>query len=254
MRLDHDCWILKGGALIPVIKPPNTSEPERFDRFRAYGAMLALSMVTQQEGLMGTSFAVVLGLILGDEGFVLSAEYLRILNPEAAERLAVWYELPKDAPITKCWNISNTKAQNALVSLICDLDLDVSFLTTPHPLCTVDLQAQPSHISDTRTPAVHDVWTSTITQRVLFGSLYEICKTQEFKALKEGFDYKLEGDHDYEATLIRVSSSIVPRDTTIDRTADVRRHRCKSFSRPHVHAHARHLRHCMATLAVPDPD
>lgn len=136
LRLDDDCWIRKGGAHVPIIKPPNTSEPSRFDRLRAYGAVLALSMVTQQEGLMYTSFGVVLGLILGADGFVLSIEYLRILDPEAAELLEVWYALPEDAPVPKCWRETNTKAENDLFSLICELDLDVSILIIPQSDCT----------------------------------------------------------------------------------------------------------------------
>lgn len=93
--------------------------------------MLALSMVTQHEGLMGTSFALVLAFILGEDAFLLSIEYLRILDPDAVERLAVWYELPKDGPVPKCSRTTNTKAQNALFSLLCDLDLDVSSTTNP---------------------------------------------------------------------------------------------------------------------------
>lgn len=125
LRGDHECWTLRGGVFIPLIMPPNTSEPARNDRLRAYGALLALSMVTQQDGLMYTSFAVVLGLILGSEGFTLPIEYIRLLNHDAAERLQVWYDLSEDTPLPKCNLASNTKAQNDLFSLLCDVDLDV---------------------------------------------------------------------------------------------------------------------------------
>lgn len=211
LRKDEDCWTLRGGAFIPLIKPHNTSEPRRFDCMRAYGALLALSLVTQQEGLMYTSFGVVLGLILGSDGFTLSIEYLRLLDPEAAKRLAVWYDLPEGAPVPKCRLESNTKAQNDLFSLLCDLDLDVSPLLPQARLDLANLDVQPAHIPATRTPAVHNVWTSIITQRVLFGGQYEMCETQEFKALKEGFDYQLQDGNTHDGpTLLQVSTLLVP--------------------------------------------
>lgn len=83
---------------------------------------------------MYSSFGVVIGLILGSSGFSLTIEYIRLLNPEAAERLTIWYELPEDAPVPKCIRTSNTKAENDLFSFLCELDLDVRLLLSPsHP-------------------------------------------------------------------------------------------------------------------------
>lgn len=72
---------------------------------------------------------------------------------------------------------------------------------------------KPSHINDLRTSTVHNAWTSTVTQRVLFGGHHEFCETQEFKALKEGFDYQLqEGHGKHGPTLLQVSTlAICPR-------------------------------------------
>lgn len=62
---------------------------------------------------------------------------------------------------------------------------------------------------DTRTAAGHAVWTNTITQRVLFGGQCQVCETQEFRALKEGFDYQLqEGSSRRDPTLLQVSIAI----------------------------------------------
>lgn len=152
--------------------------------------MLALSMVTQREGLKCTSFGVAIALILGSNGFTqLTIQYIRLLNPEAAKRLEVWYRLPKDAPVPTSILRSNTEDQNDLFSLLCNLDLDVSLL--PHCSAPAYPPPQPRHIDVKRTSAEHDAWTSTITQRVLFGGQSDICQTKEFNALKEGFNYHL---------------------------------------------------------------
>lgn len=126
---DQECWTLRGNVYIPVIMPPNTSDPARYDRMRAYGALLALSMVTQQEGLMNTSFGVILALILGSSGFDLSIDYLSLIDSDAAESLQVWYDLAADVAVPRCHSATNTSTQNELFSLICNLDIDVSHLS-----------------------------------------------------------------------------------------------------------------------------
>lgn len=193
--MDTDCWTKKTDAYVLVIMPRGTSSIRRFNRIRAWGALLALSMVTQREGLMYTSFGLAIALILGPEGFTqLSIEYIRLLNPAAAKHLEVWYKLPKDAPVPICRLQSNTREQNDLFSLICDLDLDVRVQLRRFPPA-YHLLSQPRHIDPKRTPAGHDAWTGIITQCVLFGGS-EFCSSQEFDALKSGFDYQLSRSED----------------------------------------------------------
>lgn len=87
-------------------------------------------MVMQQEGMVGTSFALAIALILGSEGFAFTIEYLRLLNPHAAELLNPWYQWPKDAHVPTSVSRSNTVEENKLVAHLCALDIDVSLTST----------------------------------------------------------------------------------------------------------------------------
>lgn len=242
----HDQYVL-------VIMPPNTSNDARLNRIRAWGAMLALSMVTQREGLVYTSFGVAVALIIGTRGFKeMTIEYIRLLNPAAAAILEPWYRLSKDAPVPTCNLASNTREQNELFTLLCDLGFDVSLL----PPCyapAYHLYTKPSHRDSRRTPTEHDTWTSAITQSVLFGRS-DICQTQEFEALREGFNYQLRpyDDGPRRSEVLSGVSALLAVPHSVLTVPDIHGHLRKAHHRDHVHPRGCLLQDLVAPLAFSD--
>lgn len=133
MSEDTKCWTSHCGGYIPVWLPTGTSSANRLDTMRAWGSVLALNMVMQQEGVIRTSFAIAIALIMGSEGFSFTIEYLRLLNPQAAELLDPWYGWPKDTHVPTSVHPSNTADENKLVSHLCALDIDVSLASISLP-------------------------------------------------------------------------------------------------------------------------
>ncbi|KAF7972869.1 hypothetical protein HWV62_16646 [Athelia sp. TMB] len=176
MAEDFQYFKMHHNSYTVVAYPASTTSNSRRQRFQAYGSFFALFTLYTNRGPPQSSFALLLAMLLEPHQLIrLPLDYIRFLDPEAANRLEPWVILAKDATFPKAHNSTNTPQQTALINLLCELDI------------------QPAFIEDDRDARAHDAYTTKIFCRVLLDLEPEqIWGHPDFEALKRGYDIHIQ--------------------------------------------------------------